>query len=546
MRQFLSKTFTHGILPTVMLLLIGVVFTYEPVTVISQGNAVYLPFVSKAGSTLEPTPTRTTLATPNTTSTQTATSAPDATPTQTATSAPNVTSTRTTIATPNATSTQTATSTPSPGPTSTPGPNPSVSNNLAVSAATYLGGAGSDQASAVDVAPDSTIVLGGSMPGHNPGGVAPTNLLGGGNGVIIRFTRTGQAVLSISRIGSAVQDLEVRDDGSIVVCGDFGVAVLNASADAVLWNANPGAAQRCAIGQDGTVAVLADGSAYVYNAGGSLVKNWSIGGTENDIAVAAAQSSVIVTGYKQVNSTLQIPFIRAWTYDGTSRWTSYDFPDAPGLGADSRGERVAIGRDGKLYFAGTINGGTGASVFSRDPKDINVRLGADRAIQTDQYNTPTNVGSKKITWYGRYNPANGTLEQGQSLLTRLSSGGGNSISVNAITADGAGNVYLAGDAAATIENRNARQVAGITVGPYEIGEAFFLIVRADFRQRFIWTTFTDPSASAGGSPANGVAVRNGVVAIGITLTKGKLITHQAIQSAPGTLSDAYLAVWPVQ
>lgn len=500
------KTFTRwSFLSLLLLLLFVATFIHEPVPVLSQDNTVYLPFLGRSG--------------------------PPPTATATATVAPTATATATVMPTPTA--------------TAVPGTGPTVSNNLAVSAATYLGGAGSDAANAVDVAPDRTIVLGGSMPGHNPSGATPTDLLGGGNGVVLRLDATGRSVLSIARIGGVVNDLEVRDDGSMVVCGDFGIAVLNASANAVAWNANPGTGSRCAIGQDGTVAVLVSGAAHVYNATGTPIQNWSIAGSTNDIALTSAHGAVIATGFKQVGN-VQIPFIRAWGYDGTFKWTSYDFASAPGLGADSRGQRIAIGRDGQLYFAGSINGGTGVSVFSRDPKDITVQLGADRYIRTDLYNNPTNVGSVSMSWYGRYNPADGTLELGQSLLTRRSNGAGNSIAVNAITADPAGNVYLAGSTAATIQNRDTRQVAGITVGPYEIGEAYFLVVSADFRQRFIWTTFTNPSVSAGGSPANGVAVRNGIAAIAITLTKGQLITHQALQSAPATLPDTYLAVWPVQ
>ncbi|NJO81424.1 MAG: hypothetical protein HC828_00805 [Blastochloris sp.] len=61
-----------------------------------------------------------------------------------------------------------------------------------------------------------------------------------------------------------------------------------------------------------------------------------------------------------------------------------------------------MGRDDKLYFAGTINGGTGVSVFSRDPKDIDIKLGKDRAIETDNYTKPFNIGSVKMSWYGRF------------------------------------------------------------------------------------------------------------------------------------------------
>lgn len=425
----------------------------------------------------------------------------------------------------------------------------SPSLNLPANAATYLGGAGSDAANAVDIALDGSVVLAGSMPGFNPGNVPPIDLLGGGNGVVLRLSSDGQEVSSITRIGGVVNDLEIGDDGRIVVCGDFGVAVLSSDASTLIWNANPGTASRCALGSDGSVAALVGGAAYVYNALGNPLQNWNIGGNaQNDIAVAGGQGLVIATGYVQVSSNLQVAFIRAWSYDGTLRWRSYDFASAPGLGADTRGERIAIGRDGLLYFAGSINGGTGASIFSRDPKNIDTRLGSDRNIATDSFNNPTNTGSVKMTWYGRYDPATGNLLRGSSLLTRLSSGSGNSIVAKAITADEDGRIYLAGDSSCCIEQRGSRQVAGTTVGNYEAGETFFLAVSEDFRQRLIWTPFAAPGVSAGGSPANGVAVRNRVVAVAATLnsktgTNRGWITRNALQASPATLPDAYLVLW---
>jgi hypothetical protein len=426
---------------------------------------------------------------------------------------------------------------------------PTPSNNLPVWTATYLGGSSADEANAVDVAPDGTVVLGGVMPGHNPGGVTPVELLGGGDGVVVRLDASGQSVLSITRIGGRVEDLEVDAEGRIGVCGDFGVALLNASADSLVWSADPGNGSRCAVGSDGTLAAIVGSSAYVYDVGGSPHGNWSIGGSDqSDVAVYTPGGLVIATGYTQKSSNLQVAFIRAWTYSGSASWTSYDFSaaavDGQGLGADTRGRRVAVGRDGWLYFAGTSNGGTGASIFSRDPHDVTLRLGSDRYITADFYTNPYNVGSKTLTWYGRYDPLDGDLLRGQPLLTRLSSGSGNSIRPWGITADEDGYVYLVGDAWATLENRDARQIAGTTVGPYSSGEAFLMIVRPDLSERLIWTPFAGSPNGAGGSPARAVSARSGTAALTITLSdEGSLIPYNALQATPSTLDDGYLAVW---
>ncbi len=429
-----------------------------------------------------------------------------------------------------------------------------TSTNLPIFSATHIGGAGSDSASAVDVDLSGNVVWAGGLVGSNPAieGVAPVTLLGGGDGAIVRFDGYGTSVLSVTRIGTNVRDLEIGGAGPMVVCGDFGVAVLNASAASVLWSATPGAVRRCAIGSDGTTAASVGTQLYTYAADGQPLGSWSSGGASGDLdaldlAVASASQAVIVTGYKQIND-LQVAFLSAWSYSGTPRWTSYDFSasavNGANISADTRGKRVAIGRDGKLYFAGSINGGTGASIFSRDPQNVALTLGGDRNVTTDSYNTATNTGSVSIIWYGRYNPADGSLEQGQAALTRTSDGKGNSIGIKTITADEAGRIYLGGDAYYQIHNRAARQVAGTTVGPYASGEGYLLVVSADLKQRHIWTGFAGPAVSAGGSPVVGVAVRNGIAAIAISLNNGRLITTaNALQPSPGPLADGYLAVW---
>lgn len=430
-------------------------------------------------------------------------------------------------------------------------PPPGGDGETGVTAATYLGGAGEDSTSGVAVAPDGSVVLAGMMPGHNPGGATPVTLLDGGDGVVVRLDPDGQAVRSVTRIGDTVTDLEINDSGNIVVCGAFGVAVLNATASATVWDADPGTGKRCALGSDGTAAVLVGSTAYLYDSDGTPLENWNISGNgTNDIAVDGANNLVIATGYTQVSGNLQIAFIRAWDYSGSLDWKSYDFSSAPGLGADTRGERIAIGHDGQLYFAGSINGGTGASIFSRDPKDFDQNIDNDpRVVKTDDYTRATNIGSVKMTWFGRYEPTDGTLVTGQSLLTRRTSNNkGNSIGVNAITADATGRVYLAGSTSCCIKERDSQQIAGITVGGYEGSESYFMALSADFKERLVWTPFAGPDASAGGSPATGVGVRDGVVAVSVSLnpkTDGtrSLITYEALQAAPATLPEGYLAIW---
>lgn len=415
-------------------------------------------------------------------------------------------------------------------------------------AATYLGSLQTDQLNAAAVTPDGSLVVAGALPDYAPAGITPVVLPGTGTGAIMRLAPDGQRIRSLTRLGGVVNDLEVNASGTILACGDFGIAALNSNASALIWSADIGSTARCAVGSDGTAAALTGNTVHVFDAAGQRLQDWSVANTANDIAVAGAQGLVIVTGYVQISGNLQIPFIRAWGYEGALRWKSYDFPaGTPNLGtADTRGEQIAIGADGKLYFAASINGGTGVSVVSRDPQDTSKDI-KSRTVETDNYTRPTNIGSVKMAWFGRFDPATGQLELAQSLLTRLSSGKGNSISILALTADAAGNVFIAGNTSCCIANRNSLTFAGQSVGNYESGEAYFLVLSSDFRQRLTWTAFAAPNTSAGGSPARGVAVGDGVVVVSATFNPAidkprGLITHNALQTTAAD-AEGYVVVW---
>lgn len=429
-------------------------------------------------------------------------------------------------------------------------------NDLAVSAATYLGSTGADSVNALDIAPDGSVVVAGVFPGYAPAGVSPVVLEGGSSGVVLRLNDDGTRVLGLTRIGTKINDMEIGANGAIVVCGDFGLAQLSATATELTWRANPGEGKRCAVGSDGMVAVIANANVYTYDAEGNAIRTWPVGGSaQSDIAVDGASKTVVAVGYTQKDvagacDQLKSPFARAWNYLGETRWESYDWSapqsNAVGQCADSELLRASMGRDGKLYLAGTADGGN--SVFNRDPKDVTQTLGT-RQVKTDKYNDPYGLsGAKKITWYGRYAPATGQIELGQFLLTRLDDNKGNSIDPRAITAAADGTVYVVGSAYYRIANRDAQSVAGTPVGEYEGGEAYLLVVSADMKTRVHWTPFAGPKPNkGGGSPASAVAVRGETAAIGIMFNPGaggrNLITSQAVHATQRGGTDGYLAVW---
>ena len=424
----------------------------------------------------------------------------------------------------------------------------SPTNNLDISAATYLGGSEDDYTDAVDISLDGNfVIVGGSLKNAKLGG-KETELLGGGDGTIIRYdSQTNQAVTT-TRLPGRVLDLEVSNNGDIAVAYEGGIAVLNADATEVKWSKSLSDVSRVAISDAGKVGVVRDikggDRAYLFDSNGEQLQEWSTKNRRqfNDIAVTDQNGGmVIATGFEQKTSILQVAFTRAWSYEGENLWKNYDFDDRDiykeNLLADTRGQRVAIGRDGQLYASYYVNGGTGFSIFYRDPNDLTQKLTDERKIETDKYNSPSNVGSIKMLWYGRYDLKNGDLIKGQSLLGRLGNGKGNSVGAESITATKDGTVIIAGDAAAGIANRDEQTIEGQGVSEYTPYDGHIAIISPDLTERLSWTPISD---SNGGVVA---AVRDGKIAAVTTtdFAEGQ-ITHNAIQESAGGNKDGYLLV----
>lgn len=420
--------------------------------------------------------------------------------------------------------------------------------------ASYLGGPGADAVNATDFDAAGRLLLGGRWGDGPIGGVAAA-ALPGGSGAVVRLAADGRAVSAAARVGGVVRDMEASAAGAVVACGDMGVVVLEAALNAALWRAAPGDVSRCAAGADGSAAALVGRTIYRYGPDGAPAGTVTVAGSAvADIALDTASGLVFATGYTQAAANLKVVFLRAYGRDGALRWTAYDFATGAvagaNLGADTEGRRVALGADGRLYFAGFADGGN--AIYSRDPRDLARRLGAGELIAFDEYNTPFNIsGAKSLAWYGRFEPATGALLQGQWLLTRLSDGKGNSIGVRAIDAAADGTLAIAGDSAATIAGRATMQFAGVTLGAYESGEPYLLVASPDFRTRRLWTAFAAPGASAGGSPVNGVAVSGLTVGLGATLAprsstppRGLLTTASAPQptNASPLAEEGYFAL----
>lgn len=408
--------------------------------------------------------------------------------------------------------------------------------NLQVNSASYLGGAGDDSAAAVEIAPDNTVLMAGTINNQ---------------GQITRLDGSGQNVLATYTVGSNIADMDVnRVNGNITAIGNHGVTTLK-SDGTVLWSANLTGAnntRRVAVAQDGTVAVLESNNSYnnkvtVFSATGTQLGSFSLNSAKSvdDIAIDSQNQSVFVAGFRQVANDLQLPLFNSYSYSGTEKWSNYNFSAAEaknkGDTADTRGLRVAMGRDGMLYYAGSLDGGT--TVYRRNPQDINQN--ATHNVNIDNYTNTSNSGVGKYGYFARVNPATGETLKGQYVVNRLSSGKGNSFGINAITASETGEVFIGGSSAASVKHRDSLQINNTAVGNYTMGEGAVIAVSSDFTSRELVAVWAG-NGTVAASGINGVAAANGLRAIASTVS-GSMITVNATQSAIAGGKDAYFSVW---
>ncbi|MEB3827791.1 Calx-beta domain-containing protein [Phormidium sp. CCY1219] len=412
-------------------------------------------------------------------------------------------------------------------------------NDLPLAYASYLGGAGDDAASAAAISPvDNAIVVAGNIAGAAQ---------------LLRFSEGGETLLSRTNLGTDVKDMDIdRDSGEVAVVGDFGMKLF-ASDGATELRSQPGLFDRVAIANDGTIATLTESTDTVtlWNSSGTQLATSTLSGTDirpGDIAIHPTSNQVYVTGYAQVSDELQTPFVRGLDSSLTEVWDAWDYSAAQvtgeSLGADSRGERLAIASDGSLYFLGKTDGGN--NVYTRDGDDIAIALGS-RLIQEDNYNNLSGAGSGSFTFFAKLDSTTGAIERGQFIATRLSSGAANSFTPNSIAVDDGGRVYIGGSSAATLKNRDAQTINGASVGNYTKGEMAVLGVSADFTTRNFWTPLTASGDTDGAKgTVNGFAVGNNRAAIfGTVSSPNVATTSDAMNSSPLGGTDAYLATWVV-
>ncbi|WP_405089988.1 hypothetical protein OG767_20195 [Micromonospora sp. NBC_01392] len=419
-----------------------------------------------------------------------------------------------------------------------PGRAPQSASRLDPTAGSYLGRAGG-VATAVDVSPTCQLVVGGRFAGL-PGEQA-TTIGRGGAGAVLLLDGTGRRLLRTVRVAGAVEDLEVRrTGGEIAVATDRGVLLLDAAAGRARWQRG-GAASRVAVGSAGTVAAVTGATVTVYDlTGATLARIAPSGRTVSDVAVDDRSGLVFVSGFRQTSGgrcvPVQIAYVHAYDRRGRLRWRAYDHP-ADRLGdlcADSRADRVAMGRDGRLYLAGETAGGN--SVFARSAADVG-RPAPN--VVTDDFSRATNTGNAHHTYLARFDPASGRQLAGQVVISRIDSKGnrGNTITPLAIGADESGRIYAGGVSAYQIADRSGVTLGGRRLAPYAGGDAWVLVLAPDLRRRLSWVVLTD----GGTGTVRGVAAAGGVAAAVAQVDKAGFWRGPGPSLGTG---GGYLAAWP--
>jgi hypothetical protein len=224
------------------------------------------------------------------------------------------------------------------------------------------------------------------------------------------------------------------------------------------------------------------------------------------------------------NHPIHMPWMVAYTYQGEKKWSDYNFSAeasyAENTFADSRVQRLTIGRDGFLYLGGYIHGGD--YVWRHDPHDVKQRVKVEAAY--DSYSSASNMGRGiDQAYFAKFDPETGKILQGQVLLTRVQADGGGKpaqIQIKGLQADEQGNLHLTGYCEKYIKNRDQQTVNGIPVGEYHKPEPFLL------------------------AAAWGIGVRQGRAALVAEVYEGTLITTgNALLKEPPGPRNGYLVFW---
>ncbi len=440
-------------------------------------------------------------------------------------------------------------------------------NNLDVNISSYLGSTGQDIIYTSQIYNYNKIILAGES--SNLTEMVQVNLAGktleeiqitdsSHTGFVMILSPNGQVVESVISLPSAVVDSSLITSGNILITisdlGQINIIDLTSKLITNTFTAPAGgkfSRVRVDATAPGYIAGIRNGKVSVFGIDGNQIGASfdPVGKQIMDIAVDPESLDLIIVGETQKDGAPCTQYrggwMRSYKFDGGLNWTNYDWTKEQVVNhcADAMPILVSMGLDGKIYMAAESAGGN--TVFAKDPRDLN------KAILTkyDQFNDPYNTASNHITFYGRFDAATGNIEKGQMMLSRLSSGAGNTIKPFSIEADEAGNVVLSGESASHFPDRISRSgensgnpqktINNTLIAPYAGGEGFVAKISSDFNSRLISTSFT---GTDGNSQFYTVATRNEKVVVAGKITKGQQVIVNSLQAQGGGV-DGFFAIW---
>ncbi len=442
--------------------------------------------------------------------------------------------------------------------------------------ASWLGGGGDgDMVVGTHIRTDGNIVLAANIGDAQPGGVEPILLNGSTaatNGAVVVLDERGTSVLSVTRVASQLNDMSVDGSGNIyLAAATDGIIKLDASASTLLWKKDCGGyCSRLDAAEDGTVVGLDinisnTGKIFVYDKDNTELGTFSGHRRTEDVAISSATKLIYYIGWRNANTKanpVQISYMRAASYQGEISWTNYDWPahlldnsDGVPYGevkpennmADSRGYRISVGQDGKLYAAFEIAGGN--HIFRYSPQDIMTEV---TVVGGDMWHNFYNTKSEHKAFFARYDAITGDYVLGQQFCTRYWDQNKNRFNGNAarvrdgnIMADQHGRVYLVGPSASGLPIPKAtgyEETEGqFAYNPFDekvyTGGAYILIMSPDMTTRLYCTRLC-------GSTTRAVAVKHRSNATTIVWAgqAGRLGTD--FKSNPAWLFDAHNPIQP--
>jgi len=400
---------------------------------------------------------------------------------------------------------------------------------------TYVGGPKADALTGAAVRPDGSVVVGGYT-----GATRSTDKgekLEGGQGLIQIIGRDGEGQAHTT-LPIRVSDLDSNDEADVYVTGPGGSMKLGACLQ-VYWRSEVGGegARICAGPEHGAV-VLAQKRIYVLTAAGKVAGEFPVsGGYVEDVACDVKRGLIFVCGFdnkrgtppRQRNYPVQVAFVRAYDPSGKQVWAAYgwkgqDVADLE-LMADTRGYRLALGRDGKLYLGGESAGGN--TIWMRSSLDLKKTV---NQVKGDQFQHAYNTSANHVSAVVRLDPKTGESEMATLLLARIASKGnkGNTLRMRAIAADEQGNVYVGGPSAFSPPK---------SPGSFgrEGGGAYLVAFDKNFRRTYATTLARDGATNA-------VAVGHGsLVAVGECKTE--LATYHPLKAAGDAEGDGFATLF---